>query len=100
MSALGKVLLVFVFLASVGFLYVAARAIKIHEVFRSSYNEHVKALADREKRIKELNGSLKDESPKDEQGKERPDGFSQLTKKLNLLVAAQGQVWRDCPLAG
>lgn len=97
MSTLGKVLLVLVFLASLGFLYVCARAMKTQDVFRTHYNEHVKALAERDKRIRELDGRAKDESPLDANVR---DGYSQLSHRLEMLVAAQGRAWRDCPLGG
>jgi hypothetical protein len=83
MSTLGKVLLVFVFLASLGFLYLAARMMKTHDVFRTHYNEHVTALGDRDKKIKELE-----------------ELQARITRDLDILAESQGRVWRDCPLSG
>ncbi len=97
MSTLGKVLLVLVFLASLGFLYVAARAVKTHHAFRTHHTEHEDALKERDKRIKLLEGATKEENPLDTTVAE---GLLQVTRKLDLLTASQGRMWRDCTLAG
>jgi hypothetical protein len=97
MSTLGKVLLVFVLLASVGFLYIAARALKTHHVYRTLHNEYEKALVERDERIKLLAGDKRAERPLDTN---IPEGLLQVERKLSVLSASQGRLWRDCALGG
>jgi hypothetical protein len=96
MSALGKVLLVLVFLASLGFLYVAARAMKTHHEFRTVYNQYVAAVAERDKLIREKKGDAYEENPSGNV----PKGLLQVSRELEILLTNQGRLWLDCALAG
>src|SRR5262245_35777038 len=95
MSTLGKVLLVFVFLATVGFLYVSARAMKTLDVHRTWHKTYEKAKDERDQAIKEPTGQAKDESP---EKANLADGVRQLSRLHDRLVESQGRVWRDCAL--
>ena len=97
MSTLGKVLLVFVFLASLGFLYVGARAMKTQDVHRTWHKVYADALVERDDRILELNGQKLEANPL---ATNVPKGILQLSRELEVLLANQGRVWRDCVFAG
>jgi len=92
MSTLGKVLLVLVFLASLGFLYVAARAVKTQHVFRTLANEYTAAIAQRDAEVEKLRGTKAISGS--------PAGLLQVIRQLEVLLSNQGRVWFDCGIAG
>jgi hypothetical protein len=96
MSTFGKVLLVFLFLASLGLLYVGARTMKTLDGFRSRHNEYVAAVAERDGIINTVTGTAFEQNPSGSV----PKGILQISRELEIQLTNQGRLWMDCPLAG
>ena len=61
MSTLSKVLLAMVFLASLGFLWAAARTVRTWNAYRSAYNAHVAQIENVEQNIVRIRDGADDE---------------------------------------
>jgi hypothetical protein len=92
MSILGRVMLVLVFLCSLGMFYLAVRALKTQDVYRTEYNWYAQKVDELTKKVIELEG-------KDEQLGQKVRGIVQLDRLINVVITNRGRAWFDCTLA-
>jgi len=89
MSIWNKILVGFIFVASVAFFYMAMRTLKTHQYWRESVQKH-------EKKIQEV----EDENYKlvegDEEVEDAELGIKQLRFELHKLMIDRGRVWYRC----
>ncbi len=90
------VLVAFIFLASVGFFYLAARTMATHNAWRSLANRQQRELDDTVRQISET----ADGGPVDEKGQPNPLGARQLKEQLYKLAIDRGGVLYDVVVDG
>ena len=89
------VLVVFVFLAGVGFFYLSARTLRTHQAWGKALNQAEKDTAVQEQRLREL----QEGSPSGPDGQPEK-GIRQLRHDLERLTLDRGGVLRDVEVAG
>jgi hypothetical protein len=89
------VLVVFVFLAAVGFFYMSARTLRTHQAWGKALNQAQKEIENQEKRLHELREGG---APGPEGQPEK--GIRQLRHDLERLATDRGGVLRDVEVAG
>jgi len=90
MSVWNKILLGFVFVATVAFFYMAMRTLKTHQYWRELAGEHQQKI----KELREENDRLISADPK--QGEDGQMGIVRLRLELNKLLIDRGRVWYNC----
>ena len=85
MSTLSKVLLAMVFLASLGFLWAAARTVRTWNAYRSAYNAHVAQIENVEQNIVRIRDGADDQP-----------SINDLKAQQAILYYRRGRVWSDC----
>jgi hypothetical protein len=88
MSIWNKILIGFIFIASVAFFYLSTRALKTHMYWRDIAHKHEKALAQEQERRTTLL-----EGPK-AAGKEAELGIREAIVQLHKVMVDRGRVWR------
>ena len=89
MSIWNKVLIGLIFVASLGFFYMAMRTLQTHKNWRG------KAQA-QEKRIKELQQQNRQLVEGIGEGEEYKPGIDRIELDLRKLLVGRGRVWKDC----
>src|SRR5437763_12299151 len=69
---------------------------KTWEVFRTLHKEYTKAVEERDDRVDELKGTKREANLL---ATNIPNGILQISRELEVLLANQGRVWRDCTFA-
>ncbi len=85
MSIWNKILLVCIFLTAIVLFVLSTRALQAHRVWQQSYEQHKQAIADAEKKVKEL-----------VDGTESEQGLRQVKLELFKLLSGRGRVWNGC----
>jgi len=88
MSIWNKILIGFIFIASVAFFYLSLRALKVHQYWRNAARQHETAIAkEQERRALLLEGPKSAEQAADQ-------GIRQAMLELHKLTVDRGRVWR------
>lgn len=85
MSTLSKVLLGMVFLASLGFLWAAARTVKTWGAYRSAYNAHVARVEQVEQNVERIR-----------EGDQNQLSIAELKAEQAVIYYRRGRVWTGC----
>ncbi|NLS95879.1 MAG: hypothetical protein GXX96_27400 [Planctomycetaceae bacterium] len=85
MSIWNKILLVCIFLTAIVLFVLSTRALQAHRVWQQSYEQHKQAIADAEKKVKDLVN-----------GTESEPGLRQVKLELFELLSGRGRVWNNC----
>lgn len=85
MSTLSKVLLGLVFLASLGFLWAASRAVMTWDAYRSAYNAHVARVEQVEQNIERIR-----------EGDANQMSIAKLKAEQAIIYYRRGRVWTGC----
>lgn len=85
MSTLSKVLLGLVFLASLGFLWAASRAVMTWDAYRSAYNAHVARVEQVEQNIERVRN-----------GDPNQMSIAELKAAQSVIYYRRGRVWTGC----
>jgi len=93
MSTFGKVLLVFILLASLGLFYLAVRTLNTLNVYRLIYNDYVAANDELDKRIREIKGEIESD-----EGQKLLEDLISVQRELDKWLSNRGRVWFDCKL--
>jgi len=105
MSIWNKILLGFIFLATLGFCYLGMRTLKTQDFWRSLAQKYEEKIKTTEKEIFDLEYANVDEDDqeaikqivaKDSEGKEILLGIKQLSHELAKLDIGRGRIWSYC----
>lgn len=89
MSIWNKILVGFIFVASVAFFYMAARTLKTHQYWRDLARRHEKKIAAVEKDNRVLTDG-------EGEGDQATPGIKQLRAQLHHMLINRGRVWYNC----
>ena len=92
MSIWNKILIGFIFVASVAFFYLAARALKTHQHWRDIALKLEQSLGDENK----LQQTLLGNSVEQQSGEDSTLGIRQATLEVHKLLIDRGRVWYGC----
>jgi len=94
MSIWNKILIGLVFLAGLGFSYLAARALKTHQEWRQAAQAFEEKIAE----TKEINRQLEaaDKPTREADGDEIAWGIKRLRLELHKIYLDRGRVWENC----
>lgn len=92
MSIWNKILIGFIFLASVAFFYMGARTLKTHQHWR----EIARKQEDDLRTEKQTEAKLLGESAEQQLGEDAELGIRQTRVELHKLMVDRGRVWYDC----
>lgn len=90
------VLVVFVFLGTVGFFYLSARTLKTHQAWQSAVKRLETEIASTQAEI----GLLRNGGPVDDKGQPNPQGIRQLLPELHALAGDRGGILTEVELVG
>jgi hypothetical protein len=91
MSIWSKVLLGFVFLASLGMMVLAAKALKIHQAWQKAGQSYERPLAEKARESRRLVDGDPTTTPP-------TPGIRELAVQLHALMVDRGRVWQGCTM--